>query len=234
MHIFSEGLLYLIVTLTLLVTAMFVIIMRRRAARKRSKLAFKRIESGICQQLYAFCTESKWRWVYYPSDFVKNGGIARITVCYSDGPLTVDVYLAQNGCMTLYVADTRELSRLEPAIHHVEPSDIGHVDSETISNWYNIVFIGALQRLISTLHENDEMSLFIDECGYVYTDRSGISIEIGKFAHMPHISLWSYITERLAVENNLYAEVQGNHLVVSWQENNYPASTTTEEPISFI
>ena len=184
----------------------------RRKAKVRKKLALIDKEIGI--QLYATCSDSKWRWICRPAGF-EIGGISRIMVRY---PCDVDVFMdaciTLQGNLELHIANVQRLSANTFELSVVE--GVKPIDEESTAEWYETVFIERLTALITELVAKDELCLCISSDGCVYAGEPGKCSAILEFESMPDISLWGYIIEQLA-ERNIHAEVWNEeHLFVSW------------------
>jgi len=230
MWIVMTGSILVTIVLTLLVFTLMQKRERKRAIYKEEK-ALKGIGIGIGERLHATLPGSKWRWVCRPAGFALNGGTARIEVINPSGNMRfMDVCLF-NGYMAIHVANVTELTAsgagstvdFETSANKgklplpIAPS-IGIIphDEDSLTKWYNIVFIDPLTTLIGDLHAREEFCLNIGIDGKAYVeDGDGISV-VYDFGEMPGVALWSHITEKLGAAG-LFAEVRENNCIfISW------------------
>jgi len=217
----------------ILMLPVFAVVQKQRRKKIQSKevQAIKGIGLGIGDRLHAACPDTKWRWVCRPAGFALNGGIARIEVIYPSGTQQfMDVCLGANGYMALHVLDVAELA----ASSVVSTADLGTSanadevpgpaapnagakphDEESVTKWYNIVLINALNTLIEDLNADGEVCVHIDRDGKAYVEDGGTSV-VYDFGEMPDVTLWGYITEKLGAVG-LFAEVQEEKCIfISW------------------
>jgi hypothetical protein len=89
-------------------------------------------------------------------------------------------------------------------------------DEESVTKWYNIVLINALNTLIEDLNADGEVCVHIDRDGKAYVEDGGSSSVAYDFGEMPDVTLWGYITEKLGAAG-LFAEVQEEKCIfISW------------------
>jgi len=207
---------------------------KREKAKRKAESTLRGVETGICERLHAACPGSKWRWVCRPVGFAENGGISRIEVIRPSGNQQfMDVCLSANGFMALHVLSATELTALDmdvnsrnvenfstssktsaPAV--AQYSGAKPNDEESVTKWYNIVFIDTLTALIDDLNANGEVCLYIERDGKAFTEENGNPAIVSDFGEIPDMSLWTHITERLG-DAGLFAEVQNeNRIFISW------------------
>jgi len=212
--------------------------LRRRKNKNKEDSAFNGIVVGIGERLHAAHPSSKWRWVCRPADFATNGGIARIEVIdLSKNVRFMDVCLSIKGYMALHMSNVVELAaantgedttstcvELETPEDEVEvpvlptspKADTTPYDEETVTAWYNIVFIETLTALINDLNAKGEVCVYINRDGEAYIEDWDDGTIVCTFAGMPDVALWGHITDKLG-ESGLFAEVEeDNCIFISW------------------
>ena len=96
------------------------------------------------------------------------------------------------------------------------PTSLKPTDEKSLGKWFNIVFMGTLERTITDLHAQDEYCLVIDDDGNASVLKDGAYIIVADFGEMPNRDLWDIIIDKIAETGDLFSETRGKGLFISW------------------
>ena len=96
------------------------------------------------------------------------------------------------------------------------PTSLKPIDEEGLGKWFNIVFMGTLERTITDLHAQDEYCLIIDDDGNASVLKDGTDIVVADFGEMPDRELWDIIIDKIAETGDLFSETREEGLFISW------------------